>query len=63
MVGKRINPFAFNLAMTASFGVVYLPSAYLSLILVSPVNPYQNGEMSRIKSKFPSTVGKFLASE
>ena len=60
---KGVNSYFKNLAMTCSFGVVYLPRAYLSFIEFSPVKPYQNGEISRIKSKLPSTVGRFLAKE
>ena len=63
IVGSKIKPLDFNLAITEVFGVVYLPSAYLSFIVVAPVKPYQNGEISRIKSKLPSTVGRFLANE
>jgi len=63
MVGSKSNPLAFNLAITASLDVVYLPKAYLSLMLVSPVKPYQNGEISLIKSKLPSTVGRLRARE
>jgi ComEC/Rec2-related protein len=63
IVGSSNIPFAFNLAITCSFGVVYLPKAYLSFIEFSPVKPYQNGEISLIKSKLPSTVGRFLAKE
>ena len=63
IVGSSNNPFAFNLAITCSTGVVYRPIAYLSLMVVAPVNPYQNGDMSLIKSKLPSTVGRFLERE
>ena len=63
MVGSSNKPFALRRAITCSIGVVYFPIAYLSLMVRSPVNPYQNGEISLIKSKLPSTVGKFLESE